>query len=157
MHVVNGAIFKKPVLYIIQKRMCYWQSQHVKQPALFNHLWHSLTEEEVFPTLTLEIILPTCPLKSQKKHWLSTTRRPPLTFLPGLPWMLGIEMYANSPFSFTDRYDSWVPVGFLMKNAYTSFVFWLNRFTHKWLFTHYHHKQTHRLNLSFYIFFLFLN
>lgn len=156
MHVVNGTIFKKPGLYIIQKRMCYWQSQHVKQPALFNRLWHSLTEEEVFPTLTLEIILPTCPLKSQKKHWLSTTRRPPLTFLPGLPWMLGIEMYANSLFSFTDRYDSWVPVGFLMKNAYTSFMFsdWIGSLTNYFLPT----TTTNKLiDLSFYIFFLFLN
>lgn len=156
MHVVNGTIFKKPVLYIIQKRMCYWQSQHVKQPALFNRLWHSLTEEEVFPTLTLEIILPTCPLKSQKKHWLSTTRRQPLTFLPGLPWMLGIEMYANSLFSFTDRYDSWVPVGFLMKNAYTSFMFsdWIGSLTNYFLPT----TTTNKLiDLSFYIFFLFLN
>lgn len=30
------------------------------------------------------------------------------------------------------------------KCIHVIYVFWLNRFTHKLLFTHYHHKQTHR-------------
>lgn len=45
--------------------------------------------------------------------------------------MLGIEMCATSLFSFTDRNDSWVPVGFLIKNAYMSFMFsdWIGSLT----------------------------